>query len=213
LKENLETSWNTDAKESKFYQWRRGSSIESHCPAYLGYKYVLIRHSKFFPFTCAPVISFNSIFIYLTKQQVYLPYIRFHQKKASVMFEKLFGSFKGHRAEKKRKRAEIRTTLETLQSDVKRFQEMVEATEKLCQMTPNERREMIYDNKYPRVILDYWNVPKELTSVEGIRYMATDLLNQGPIYKLWTELGFNVDGVAMKECIDECDVAPESKRH
>jgi hypothetical protein len=137
------------------------------------------------------------------------------QKKTPTrdMLEKLFGSLKEHRAEKKRKRAEIRTTLETLQSDVKRFQEMIEATEKLCQMTPNERREMIYDNKYPRVILDFWNVPKELTSVEGIRYMATDLLNQGPIYKRWTELGFNVDGVAMEECIEECDAAPESKRH
>jgi hypothetical protein len=127
------------------------------------------------------------------------------------MFEKFFLSFKEHQAKKKQQRTEMQAAMEAIQSDLKQLGEMMEATKQICQLTPEQRCQMIYDDKYPRVILDYWNVPKGLDSVEGIRYIATDVLNKGPIYRRWADMGIKIDHTALEKCIKECDAAPKSK--
>jgi hypothetical protein len=86
---------------------------------------------------------------------------------------------------------------------------MLEANQQLPRLTPDERRQRIYDDKYPRVILNFWDVPKKLNSLEGIRYMAVHLLNEGPIYQHWIKLGFVVSRANMEECIEECDTTPQ----
>jgi hypothetical protein len=103
---------------------------------------------------------------------------RFH-KFSSKVSENAFDFYEERQGNKERKIKEIREVF----AAVKQLIGTMNATIKICQLFPDKRLQMIYDNKYPRVTFDYWKVPKEMTSPKGLVYMTRDLLAEGLIYQ------------------------------
>jgi len=51
-------------------------------------------------------------------------------------------------------------------------------------MSKKQLQRMVREDRYPRVFLDEYGVPRDMTSLEGLKLVKQDLENEGP---LWTK--------------------------